>query len=77
LIRIKFYSLGAVQAPFDAYGSTKIVKKSMCRFQPPFFSEKAFLSNLIREGLASLLKVKEKINKFWPLLLDIIILIIK
>jgi len=34
----------------------------------PFFSEKAFLSNLIREGLASLLKVKEKINKFWPLL---------
>ena len=44
-------------------GSTKIVKKSMCRFRPPpVFSEKAFLSNLIREGLAPLLKVKEKIS---------------
>ena len=46
----------------------KLLKNQCVDSNPLFFSEKAFLSNLIREGLASLLKVKEKINQFWPLL---------
>jgi len=51
LIRIKFYPLGTVHAPFDAYGSSKIAKKKKKNQyvdpSPPFFDSEYFLTSLL------------------------------